>query len=379
MKTKFLLTGLIILFCAISNAVLSQDVIVLTNGDEVKARVSEVGTTEIKYKKFENLTGPTYTMLKSGVFEIKYENGSKDIFSQSKTTPSVQVTTAVDSTKVQKPVVTINKPQKGSIKIYSELTGVNIYLDNLYRGTDIVNIDSISSGSHYLKATKDDVNIYGNLETITGGEVTTVLINNTKEVKEKLLSGKYKEQEEYKSEKIDIMIDTKYITESSGTTKSYYYPGYGSALLGFAKTNSTAVTYSSMDWFVTEGGNKKITEYEFATLTNNQKVINEIIKQNKRAKTLASVGAGFLLPGLVALLLGGYGVIVKPDLIHNRDVNIGLFAAGLGVGLIGFVILHSSQWAPNHYYDFDTAVADAKLYNQNLKKKLGLPEDFEPK
>jgi hypothetical protein len=60
----------------------AQDLIIMRNGDEIKARVEEVGQAEIKYKKFENLTGPTYTVHKSDVFMIRYENGQRDVFQQ---------------------------------------------------------------------------------------------------------------------------------------------------------------------------------------------------------------------------------------------------------------------------------------------------------
>ena len=58
----------------------AQDIIIKENGDEIKAKVIEVGITEIKYKKFDNETGPVYTILKSELFMIKYENGTKELF-----------------------------------------------------------------------------------------------------------------------------------------------------------------------------------------------------------------------------------------------------------------------------------------------------------
>ena len=60
----------------------SQDIISQKNGEDLKAKVLEVNTSEVKYKKHENVDGPTYTILKSEVLSIQYENGSKDIFSE---------------------------------------------------------------------------------------------------------------------------------------------------------------------------------------------------------------------------------------------------------------------------------------------------------
>jgi hypothetical protein len=59
---------------------LAQDIITLKNGDEIKAKVQEIGLSDVKYKKFENANGPTYTLLKTEIFMIKYENGEKDVF-----------------------------------------------------------------------------------------------------------------------------------------------------------------------------------------------------------------------------------------------------------------------------------------------------------
>ncbi|MGN6213958.1 hypothetical protein [Parafilimonas sp.] len=63
---------------------IAQDTITLKNSDDIKAKVLEVTTTEIKYKKFENLNGPTYSILKSDILLIRYENGTKDIFNEEK-------------------------------------------------------------------------------------------------------------------------------------------------------------------------------------------------------------------------------------------------------------------------------------------------------
>ena len=75
---KSILIILIFVVCCSIN-LLEQDIITLTNGDEIQAQVIEINTTEISYKKFENLQGPTYKVLKSEVFKIKYPNGNQDI------------------------------------------------------------------------------------------------------------------------------------------------------------------------------------------------------------------------------------------------------------------------------------------------------------
>ena len=59
---------------------MSQDVIILKNGDEINGKVTKVSSTEIEYKLASNPDGPTYTKPLSDIFMVKYENGQKDVF-----------------------------------------------------------------------------------------------------------------------------------------------------------------------------------------------------------------------------------------------------------------------------------------------------------
>lgn len=62
---------------------LTCDIIVCKNGDEIEAKVLEIGIKEIKYKKCDNQQGPTISILNSDVVMIKYPNGTKDIIKAS--------------------------------------------------------------------------------------------------------------------------------------------------------------------------------------------------------------------------------------------------------------------------------------------------------
>jgi hypothetical protein len=81
---KIILTTLFSVFTA--SLGFSQDIITKKSSEDIQAKVTEVTTTEIKYKKFDNQSGPTFTILKSDVLMIRYENGSKDIFTDSPNT-----------------------------------------------------------------------------------------------------------------------------------------------------------------------------------------------------------------------------------------------------------------------------------------------------
>ncbi len=103
-----LFTLMLIVF---SISIYAQDIITKKNGDEIKAKVQKIGTTEIEYKKIENLDGPSYTIAKSEVFIIKYENGTKDIINE------------INNTTVEKPIQATDKGNKDFSRVYIKIGG----------------------------------------------------------------------------------------------------------------------------------------------------------------------------------------------------------------------------------------------------------------
>lgn len=59
---------------------MAQDIITTREGKDIKAKVIEINSTEIKYLDYENLEGPTYVMDKSEVLIIRYQNGKNEVF-----------------------------------------------------------------------------------------------------------------------------------------------------------------------------------------------------------------------------------------------------------------------------------------------------------
>ncbi|MEI8226375.1 MAG: hypothetical protein WCG82_10670 [Bacteroidota bacterium] len=73
--------------------VFSQDKVYKTDNTVIEVKVQEVGTYDIKYKKFSNLSGPSYIINKREVKMIVYENGEKEFYTTAETydLPSRQI------------------------------------------------------------------------------------------------------------------------------------------------------------------------------------------------------------------------------------------------------------------------------------------------
>ena len=113
---KKILTKSIFIFTLFlgSNVAYSQDVITKKTSEDIQAKVIEVNTTEIKYKKFDNQNGPTFTILKTDVLMIRYENGSKDIFNETTPVKTTQVETENYFLKGQKDAAIYYNGHKGA-------------------------------------------------------------------------------------------------------------------------------------------------------------------------------------------------------------------------------------------------------------------------
>jgi hypothetical protein len=102
---KIILTTLTVIFTL--GICFSQDVITKKSGEDIQAKISEITTTQIKYNRFDNLKGPIYSIDKSEVLMIRYENGTKDIFTESN--KSTEKITPSNDTQVKQDAITNHK------------------------------------------------------------------------------------------------------------------------------------------------------------------------------------------------------------------------------------------------------------------------------
>jgi|GEM_PF-938454 len=69
-----------IYFLILSTNLFAQDIIIITDGNEIKSKVIEITSKTIKYKKFDYLDGPIRNINISNVFMVIYENGEREKF-----------------------------------------------------------------------------------------------------------------------------------------------------------------------------------------------------------------------------------------------------------------------------------------------------------
>jgi len=150
----------------------AQDVIVKRNGDELQCKILEVSKNEVKYKRWSNQEGPTFTEKKADIFMLKYENGEKEVVAYE--SPAL-------TTPVAAPSLTTTTPTE--ITLVDPTPISNVYLEYTSRGkrkSGIIKWGHMQSGEQaqniltndwldYRKARKEER--VGKVLAITGGSL----------------------------------------------------------------------------------------------------------------------------------------------------------------------------------------------------------------
>lgn len=97
MKKTIILTLIFLCGAAMATA---QDLIVKTDNSQVEAKVTEITSAEVRYKRFSNPDGPTYVLPVGNIRYIQYPNGEKEIFTSetsAATIPAIPLTPASEA------------------------------------------------------------------------------------------------------------------------------------------------------------------------------------------------------------------------------------------------------------------------------------------
>ena len=289
---------------------------------------------------------------------------------------------AIDNNPVKEPSLISNPDQSkptgktGTLNIFSELTGIVVYLDENKQGEDIKQVNNIPAGDHYLKVLKDGVSVFGEIIKIAENNVTTVLVKDSGQVAEKILSSKVAEQDNYKNNKLDVLLSRGMTTTTKGFND--IYPGYYS-YWGFSKSVSTST--ETTDWKIIRGGVKEISEREFASVVENkelaQKIDLQLSKESKTTTTAALIALPCVIVATLVLtdMVGSKPWMHKDNPEHPKYETVAAVIS-IPVGTIAYLIAMKKPYS-GHYTTVDNAAKDAQAYNRRLKEKLGLPENYD--
>jgi hypothetical protein len=103
----------------------AQDTIIKTNGDLIYAKVLEIGTNGVSYKKSGFEEGPTYVEEKSNMVAIKFKNGTREVFSPQATAPKQTSSYVNSETQTPRQPATNNPLSSGPVKEQTRIEHLN--------------------------------------------------------------------------------------------------------------------------------------------------------------------------------------------------------------------------------------------------------------
>jgi hypothetical protein len=79
MKMRLVLFTLLM---GVSSGAFAQDILYLLSGDEIETKLTEISSSELKYKRIDNLDGPVFVIERNKVFKVKYSNGQSEVMTK---------------------------------------------------------------------------------------------------------------------------------------------------------------------------------------------------------------------------------------------------------------------------------------------------------
>ena len=90
----------------------AQDIIVTRDANRIEAKILEVSSSEIKYKEFNNQTGPTFMLTNAEISTIIYQNGTVKVFEQPKQQTNTYNSTVYGTSVNSEPILPITRYDK---------------------------------------------------------------------------------------------------------------------------------------------------------------------------------------------------------------------------------------------------------------------------
>ena len=125
---------LLITTCFYLNFNYAQDLLIRMDSIVMKTKILEINDQSVKYKDFDNLDGPIYTLDQSKIYKIIYQNGKEDYFQPLNSAPIQINSKNVPEILSFEQLMNMNDNEKEN---YLSKIGINSIYDKFKSGNDM--------------------------------------------------------------------------------------------------------------------------------------------------------------------------------------------------------------------------------------------------
>lgn len=142
----------------------SCDLLVYRDGTEVLVKTTEISEFQVRYKRCDNLNGPTFVTEKSDLFMIKYANGSKELMKVEAPKVTVISPPPAKTTK-SAPRQQYEEPSSANAALLSGISAVlsiiaAIFFPLFLISAVLATVRAIVAGKKYFAITREEPMMY---------------------------------------------------------------------------------------------------------------------------------------------------------------------------------------------------------------------------
>ncbi|MEA3493700.1 MAG: hypothetical protein U9R38_04875 [Candidatus Margulisiibacteriota bacterium] len=165
-----------------------------------------------------------------------------------------------------------------------------------------------------------------------------------------------------KHRKIDIQRSYGY---TDIDTYSYSFEAYSQSSTDISRQDMTRSEVKEVtDWYILKGRVRELSDAEFLRLVGDQQILDSVVSQENSKSGIRKIGNALIIAGTV-VMVGGAATSAGEQTI-----------TGGAIGMVAGFFLTALNASPQHYIQPDYAQQKIDEYNIALKRKLGLPLDF---
>jgi hypothetical protein len=264
--------------------------------------------------------------------------------------------------------------QGTELKVFTKIKEtIKIYVDDQFRGLNVIQVKDMDPGSHSVRATENDIIIYEKTIDVPEGQVTTILIEGQAQTDNVTSSNLYEHQMEYSNNKLDVLVRSALV----GQTYSYGIRS-GWRRFGYGEINTISTVREVSDWEIVKGGLEPVSDVDFLKMVGDQDMLKAVQDKKNMESTWFGIDA-------VAAVIG-FGISISEYSDPSGGSRNGFPEYDQGRAVGGAIAGYLFGTFAKYYYDLSSgyhfsptyAVEKAYKYNLKLKESLGLPADYEP-
>jgi|GEM_PF-835928 len=176
---------------------------------------------------------------------------------------------------------------------------------------------------------------------------------------------------EYRNNRLELVTKKRHIDETRRysytdiDTHTYTYEAYSTSSTDIStQALSRSEVKEITEWYIYKGGIRELSDADFLELIGDRQMYDYVVSQEQQKGRVRTIGNVLIISGTV-IMVGGAAMSAGEATV-----------TGGALGMVTGFFLNAFYASPQHYIQPDYAQQKIDEYNIALKRKLGLPLNY---